>query len=690
MRYLFGVLFLLPFFTFSQDKHLDSLISVYTQAQSDTDRINKYSDIASYLINKKEYGKALSYYKKILQTFSKTYPQKSIDVKNKIAYVFISTEKFDKADSVIREIQTESIKLNYAKGLGFAKRNLGLLNTFKGNYKEAVSYHLKALKIWESLQNKALISASYSDLGIVFFYQGNYEKAIYYWENALKTAPSKNTSDYINNCGNLSSAYIELGKYDEATKYAEKAIEYYKSRKQDYTNALLNLANIEYKQKEYIKSLAHYAEIIQFLEKNNTRNKDIANVYLNAALIYQEYGKPKEALLYVQKGYEKAQASGDKNELLHAYNNMGSVYAGGKNFEKAFEYANLYNGLKDSLNSMESQAQINELDKQYQTEKKEKENQLLSKQLEIQQIQGKQQRFFLLVSVVVLTLIGFLSIVLYRQNKLKQKANYKLAVKNKIIEEQHKDITDSIKYAQRIQQAIFPPSKVWFDLVPQSFVLFKPKDVLSGDFYWIEQNKDYIYVAAADCTGHGVPGALMSIVNYNLLNKAVLEQSMTEPAKILDAVNKWLTVSLHQTYNESTVRDGMDIALCALNKKTNQLEFAGAFNGGYIFKQDKSVTELKGNKHPVGAFMEEKITSFTNHTLSLDKGDKIYIFSDGYADQFGGLNGKKLKYKKLQEFITESLHMPMPEQKKYLEQKFIDWKGDLEQIDDVLIIGILV
>ncbi|MEO8760786.1 MAG: SpoIIE family protein phosphatase, partial [Bacteroidia bacterium] len=117
---------------------------------------------------------------------------------------------------------------------------------------------------------------------------------------------------------------------------------------------------------------------------------------------------------------------------------------------------------------------------------------------------------------------------------------------------------------------------------------------------------------------------------------------------------------------------------------------AGAFNGGYIFKQDKSVTELKGNKHPVGAFMEEKITSFTNHTLSLDKGDKIYIFSDGYADQFGGPNGKKLKYKKLQEFITESLHMPMPEQKKYLEQKFIDWKGNLEQIDDVLIIGILV
>ncbi|HWY38023.1 MAG TPA: SpoIIE family protein phosphatase, partial [Bacteroidia bacterium] len=348
------------------------------------------------------------------------------------------------------------------------------------------------------------------------------------------------------------------------------------------------------------------------------------------------------------------------------------------------------NGLKDSLANIESQKQINELDKQYQTEKKEKENQLLSKKIEIQQIQGKQQKIYLIISVLIVALVGVLAIVLFRQNKQKQRTNHQLSEKNHIIEEQHKDITDSIKYAQRIQQAILPPDKMWYDMLPNSFVLYKPKDILSGDFYWIEQNDRYIYVAAADCTGHGVPGALMSLVNYNLLNKAVIEKNLLLPSDILNEVNRSLTVSLHQTYNESAVRDGMDIALCAIHKKNGQVYFSGAFNGGYLYKKDGSFIELIGDKKPVGAFIGEEISLFTNHIIETGPGDKVFIFSDGYADQFGGPKGKKLKYVKLKQYISESLHLDMNGQKKYLEQKFNEWKGNYEQVDDVLVIGFTV
>jgi serine phosphatase RsbU (regulator of sigma subunit) len=225
-------------------------------------------------------------------------------------------------------------------------------------------------------------------------------------------------------------------------------------------------------------------------------------------------------------------------------------------------------------------------------------------------------------------------------------------------------------------------------------VFYKPKDILSGDFYWIEQKGDLVFVAAADCTGHGVPGALISIVNYNLLNKAVLEKDLINPADILNYVNQQLTVALHQTFQESSVKDGMDISLCVLNTKTFELQFSGANNPIYIIKQmENAVTELvevKADKFPVGAFVDEQVQSFTAKDIQLQKNDVIYLFSDGYADQFGGEKGKKFKYKQLKDILLEHQLLLMAEQCSILEQKFYNWKGNLEQVDDVLVIGIRV
>jgi serine phosphatase RsbU (regulator of sigma subunit) len=637
-------------------------------------------------------SESIKCYGDIITKFGKKYPKNALDAKNEIAFENILLEEYAKADTILKEVLEESVRNNYPKGIGFANRYMGLLNVYTGEFKKATDYYLRALEIWEQSGDATKISMGFSDLGINFYYQENYKKAAYYWENCIKNTPDKTTDGFMNNCTNLGQAYVELGKFDEAIELFKKATGYYSENKKStsYTNALTGIANIEYKRKNYVKALGYYTEIIKLREGFNTRNNDLATTYLNVSLIYSELNKNKEALEYAIKGYERAKDSEDMSELLHAYNNLNTVYAKNGNFEKAYEFSQLYNVLRDSLNNIENQKQINELDKKYQTEKKEKDNQLLNKQIEIQNIQGKQQELYLIISVIILIMIGFLAAILFRQNKQKQEVNLQLSQKNKIIEEQHKDITDSIKYAQRIQQAILPPDKMWYELLPDSFILYKPKDILSGDFYWVERKQGHIFVAAADCTGHGVPGAIMSVVNTNLLNKAVLEQHLVKPSAILNAVNQWLTIALHQSFNESAVRDGMDIALCAINMKTKHLQFAGAFNGAYLFKKDGSFIELNGDKMPVGAFIEEKMQQFSDTEMNLEAGDRLYIFSDGYADQFGGPKGKKLKYKKLKQYMEESLHMSMPEQKKYLDNKFEEWKGNYEQVDDVLLIGITI
>ncbi len=682
----FLVLFLYSIISFSQhDEHLDSLLSSYTKALSDTDRINKCTDIGMYMANAGNYTKAITYYQKIVNAFTKAYPDKCIDIENKIAFCYISTEEYNKADSVIKQIIAKSTKINYQKGIGLAYRNLGLIAVYTGKYKEGVAFHLKALAIWEKIKNKRLSCVSNSDLGIAFFYQENYKNAVYYWENALKLNPDNKSLDYISDCTNLGQAYVALGDYDKATTWFKKTLAYYVNNKNSinyYINALSGVANIEFKKKHYSQALVYYNEVIKLRENLNTRNTDLALTYLNISSIYGELGKSKEALEYALKGYQNALESDDKSELLHAYNNLNTAYAKAGNYQKAYEFSQLYTNLKDSISGIESQKQINELDKQYQSEKKEKENQLLNKQLEIQQIQGKQQQFFLIISAVILLLIAYLAFVLYRQNKQKQKANFKLELKNKIIEEQHKDIIDSINYAKRIQQAILKEEEHVSAHLPPHFILFKPKDIVSGDFYWALEKAEFLYITAADCTGHGVPGAFLTMLGISYLNEINACEEILSPAEILDKLRDKIVQELSR---HGITKDGMDISLMRLNIKTNEIMWAGAFNPLW-YVEGGILKEIKANKQPIGYVDDPK--PFTNHSLRLNTNDTVYLFTDGFADQFGGPKGKKYKYKQFEDGLLANNHKPLEEQKQILNASFVDWQGNLEQVDDVTVIGI--
>lgn len=257
------------------------------------------------------------------------------------------------------------------------------------------------------------------------------------------------------------------------------------------------------------------------------------------------------------------------------------------------------------------------------------------------------------------------------------------------IEEQKKHIEDSIHYARRIQNAILPPDDFVETLLVDSFVLYKPKDIVSGDFYWMAQKDGKAIVAAVDCTGHGVPGAFMSIVGFNQLNFAVNVKNAIRPDEILNALNDGVTKTLRQTRLSTSVRDGMDISLITIDFEQKKLNFAGGYNPLFLIRNGELI-QVKADKFPIGGYMGEKLKDFTNNEMDLQKGDVLYLFSDGYADQFGGTDDSKYLIRRFRELLLKIHKEPMFEQKEILNQVHNDWRGNTVQIDDILVIGIRI
>lgn len=308
---------------------------------------------------------------------------------------------------------------------------------------------------------------------------------------------------------------------------------------------------------------------------------------------------------------------------------------------------------------------------------------------------------------VVVTLGGFvISFVRYRVYRLmRDKQELESIVNERTIEIQEqkseieksrdeiakyaKDITDSIKYAKRIQNAIFPSVEDVTKVLPESFVFFKSKDLVSGDFYFAEKAGDQRIFCTVDCTGHGVPGGFMSIVANNLLQQAINQVGLTRPSDILEYLNKGVTHTLHQNVDESSVKDGMDIALCSWNDKTGILQFAGAYNPLYIFRNGELI-EYRGDRFPIGTFIGEETNEFKNNEIQVKKGDMLYIFSDGFSDQFGGPNGKKFKVRQFKSMLQNIQSLPVDKQFAKVHRILEDWQGNLEQVDDIVLMGVRI
>lgn len=368
------------------------------------------------------------------------------------------------------------------------------------------------------------------------------------------------------------------------------------------------------------------------------------------------------------------------------------------NYKGALQFTKDLHSLRGAIQSREFQdLQLREEQKniKIQIQQQELENQkktLALQESEIQLASEARQKYWFIAMGIVFLILMIISVFAYRQKK---KDNLLIEEQKMIVEEKNKEILDSISYAKRIQSAILPSEKIVGDLLPDSFVLYKPKDIVAGDFYWMEKYSDQVLFAAADCTGHGVPGAMVSVICNNGLNRSVREYQLTEPAKILDKTRE---IVIHEfAKSDEAVLDGMDIALCALklnnqagnNCETYSLSFSGAHNPLWVIQKDaEEVLEIKGDKQPIGRHEQE--APFTNHLINLKKGDTFYIFSDGYIDQFGGEKGKKFKTSNFKKLLLSIQSKSMELQKEIIDQTFEEWRGTLEQVDDVCIIGVRV
>ncbi|HTF03658.1 MAG TPA: tetratricopeptide repeat protein [Bacteroidia bacterium] len=620
-----------------------------------------------------------------------------------------------------------SLKINFPRGAaGFYIRRARMIEG-RGLFDSARVLYDSAMQIYEV----AKLTKSYYSLcinvGNTYYIQGLYEKALPWYLKAAEGSEKNNdpniTSQAYMNIGNI---YYEQNKLAEAKTHYNKAIPFAERAENNNTLGSLwnNLGALEFEEKNYEAALVYFQKGLEIrtqsldgLEGAALCHSNIAECYFllgdkeKASVHYKEandrfaaipdslamaenmiswgsarytWGEKAEGFELMKRGLFIAETVGDLSAMKLGNEKLSAAYKLEKDFVNAHFHLEKFAELKDSINAQESSQLLVEMQTRYDVDQKEKENQLLRQDASLKAIEEESFRKSIW-GIVIILLIGAagLGVTIV----VKQRSNKALAAKNAQIEEQKKEITDSINYAQRIQQAILPPQNALREYFPESFVLYMPKAIVSGDFWWLNEKQQYVFVAAADCTGHGVPGAFMSMLGMEILNDVSRETN--EPSEILSRLSDGIKRALRQGSGEMQTNDGMDICLCRFNRETNELVYAGANRPLWIRSSSGAMQEYPPTKSPIGGPAADDQV-FVSHVIPLTSGAQIYLFTDGFADQFGGEKGKKLKTSGLRKLLEIQVSENALSQEKELSDFFSEWRGSLEQVDDVLVVGIRV
>ncbi|HBS88981.1 MAG: hypothetical protein A2W91_06010 [Bacteroidetes bacterium GWF2_38_335] len=618
--------------------------------------------------------------------------------------------------------------------------NLGVVYTNIGDYVRAVENIRIILKFNEKNNNKQGMAKNYNNLAIVYVKQKSFELAKKYYEKAIKIAKEINykegLSRYYANIGMLNYdlgflSTTEKGRdslFAISEKYINDAQVLYNELNfvEGIADCYNNLSLIQTARKNYTKALEFLEKSLEIQKKINNLDGE-ATAYNNLAenMIFQ--GKYSQAIDYALKAYNYSIESGSLSVRASSCKKLADGYAGmGRHFE-AVKYLNELVELKDSLFDQEKTNAIANMEARYDVEKKQEEiekQQLViakkdaeMKQQDEENARQKLQRNMFIGAFLFMILLAFFiyrnfrqkkkaNIILFNQKQQIEIQNTKLQQANEeitaqrdeideqraILSEQKKEITDSINYAKRIQQAVLPSGESASSILGEHFIFFKPRDIVSGDFYWAARIKNLLVVCVADCTGHGVPGGFMSMLGVSFLNEIVRKKEVIISGEVLDQLRNSVIDALQQEatrdHDFGSVKDGMDICLCVIDTATQKVQFSGANNPLYIVDCRGNVNEIQPDKQPVA--MYDCMNPFTSNEIFLNAGDCIYLTSDGFSDQFGGptQNGKKFKTKKLKELLAVIASKPMSEQLEELDKAFIEWKGMHEQTDDITILGI--
>ena len=640
-----------------------------------------------------------------------------------------------------RKAMELAVALQDKAGLGDAYNCLGRVSFFKGDYSMAIDHYMKSFMYRQEIADTIGMANSLSNIGVMYRKMNNYDKALEYYMQALhlkeKIGRKNEILGVLNNIGGL---YYYQRNAAKATEYYNRtlvlAIELQDSGLIAATYNNLSLINDD--KMDYELALDQALIALEIRRKLYDVQGEAAATN-NVGRIYEHMGETAKALDYYTKALRMLNSIGDLPGKANALYNIGSIYVKHKayaraihyfdsslalartfrqrlqvrdNFhglahawhyagspDKSFNYFRLFIDMNDSIYNEQSLEKISEMEVKYQTDRKARDIEMLKRENELkdlkQETEHKKRVITTWASVGGLLVALFVVFLLLNRNKIRKKANEKLLQSNneiskqkRIVEQKNKEITDSIHYARLIQKAILPDGGGLKKFFPESFVFFKPKDIVSGDFYWLAETADYYFYATVDCTGHGVPGGFMSMLGNSLLNEVVIEKGIWQPAAVLDALRARIIASLKQTGEAASTKDGMDMVLCRVRKDKTELAYGAANNPLWLIRNGEFI-EYPADKQPVGISAGED-KPFTARSIQLLPGDTVYTFTDGYADQFGGPKGKKFKYKQLRDLLMAQCDAGMQQQKEHLFNTFESWRGPLEQIDDVLVIGIRV
>ena len=639
-------------------------------------------------------------------------------------------------------------KTNDLKYQAYFAGNIGGIYRSLGDKPNTKIYYEKAVELAEKSQSKKSMAIAYNNLGSEYYAEGDYDKAEVMLKKGLQLKEELKESQGISySLHSLAELYNRKKDYPKAKEIAERILAINETTKDKKLQiyALEDLGDVNLNLKDTIAAEKYYLKAYQ-LSKESENMQTLMNAAYSLSKIHNSRKDYKNSLFYYNE-YAVAKDSVFQGEKFKSINEMQSKYESEKkeqqiallSKEKLLKDAELRRSNAERMHKIQ-QLELSEKEKemkdillqksQIENDAKAKENEVLKldqkmKESELARAEAEKkqadelskrrtQQLYGMIGVSLLVLC--MLFLIFRGYRQKQKANKELTEKNdlinqqkkevehqkELVDEKNKEITDSINYAKRLQEAILPPLAAIQQTFPDSFVLYKPKDIVAGDFYWMHEAIDEAgnkktFIAAADCTGHGVPGAMVSVVCSNALNRTVKEFGITETGKILDKVRELVIETFEKSVSE--VKDGMDISLMCIENhdsenNTTKITWSGANNPLWYIEKDVSssavenrqIIEIKADKQPIGKY--DALNPFTTHQLELPKNTSFYMFTDGYADQFGGEKGKKFKYKQLVDKISSIQHLKMQEQHEMLNKTFENWKDKLEQIDDVCVIGI--
>ena len=609
--------------------------------------------------------------------------------------IFLDKGSFNSSIRCYQKALEISDKIRYEDGIVKAYANLGVTNYLVGNYDKAIDFYNLAIPRLEVRKDSNTLAIVHSNLSTFYQLVGDYDMAIYVCKKSLS---------YLKETNNLGKAttYVNLGRnYSELFKH-EKAIEYYKTA----LKLSMESGNIRNMITCYNNIGTAYVGMNQFdkgienLQKGldmaieHEMSSDVAQLKFFLAKAYLDNGLITEATILAEESSRIADSLKITELMFNNYSLLANLYERINDYELCNDVLKKHIEINQEVQDEYYHHELSVMEAKYKVNIKEqhikmlRQDSLHKQQLVLNQnkeLKWKKSETNYLIIGGLLLFLGLLLIAYFllqykKVNKYIIAQKDRVELQNKIIETKNRDITDSIKYAERIQKTILPAKYKLREYLPNSFVFYRPKDFVAGDFYWLEKNESSVLFAVADCTGHGVPGAIVSVVCHNALNRSVRQYGLTAPNQILDMTK---SIVVDEFSKNEDVRDGMDIALCSISG--NNLHFSGANNPLWIVRKGTLIS-YKPDKQPVGKY--ELNNPFTNHEIELQKNDMIYIFSDGFADQFGGEKGKKYMAGKFKKFLISIYKLSPQKQKEALEKEFKKWKGNEEQIDDVCIIGL--